>query len=67
VAPLDMLAELREDNLLLATHMREAHGLCEEHGDVTSTSFLVNWIDEAESRVWYLCEVTRPGEASLTR
>ena len=67
VAPLDMLAELRDDNLLFATLMREAHGLCEEHGDVTSTSFLVNWIDEAESRVWYLCEVTRPGEASLTR
>jgi starvation-inducible DNA-binding protein len=47
--------------------MREAHGLCEEHGDVTSASFLENWIDEAESRVWYLFEVTRSGEASLTR
>ena len=67
VEPSDMLAELRDDNLLLATHMREAHGLCEEHGDVTNASFLENWIDEAENRVWYLFEVTRPGEASLRR
>jgi starvation-inducible DNA-binding protein len=67
VAPLDMLAELRDDNLLLATHMREAHGLCEEHGDVASASFLESWIDETENRVWCLFEVTRPGEASLRR
>jgi starvation-inducible DNA-binding protein len=59
-APLDMLAELRDDNLLLEAHMREAHGLCEEHGDVTSAGFLENWIDEAEKRVWYLFEATRP-------
>jgi len=67
VAPLDMLAELRDDNLQLAAHMREAHGLCEEHGDVTGGSFLENWIDEAENRVWYLFEATRPGGTSLTR
>ena len=66
VAPLDMLAELRDDNLQLAAHMREAHGLCEEHGDVASGSFLANWIDEAENRVWYLFEATQPGEASRT-
>jgi starvation-inducible DNA-binding protein len=66
LAPLDMLAELRDDNLQLAAHMREAHGLCEEHGDVASGSFLENWIDEAENRVWYLFEATQPGEASLT-
>lgn len=67
VAPLDMLAELLDDNLLLAAYMREAHGLCEGHGDVTSVSFLEKWVDEAENRVWYLFEATRPGEASLTR
>src|SRR5579884_4394640 len=31
VDPLDMLAELREDNKTLATRMRETHGLCDEH------------------------------------
>src|SRR5712664_4025689 len=56
VTPPDMLAELREDNMQLAAHMREAHGLCDEHGDVASASLLETWIDEAEGRVWFLFE-----------
>src|SRR6267142_5656354 len=48
VTPLDMLAELRDDNKQLAANLRETHGLCDEHGDVASTSLLENWIDEAE-------------------
>lgn len=59
VAPLDMLAELRDDNLRLATHLRETHGVCVEHGDVASTSLLETWIDEAERRVWFLFEASR--------
>jgi starvation-inducible DNA-binding protein len=59
VTPLDMLAELREDNAQLAVRMRETHGLCEEHGDVASASLLEVWIDEAETRVWFLFETTR--------
>ena len=43
----------------IAAHMREAHGICDEHGDVASASFLENWIDEAERRVWYLFEASR--------
>src|SRR5215471_2646090 len=54
VSPLDMLAELREDNTLLATHLRAAHGLCDEHGDVSTAGLLETWIDEAEGRVWFL-------------
>src|ERR1700735_193547 len=42
--PLDMLAELRDDNKQMAAHMREAHGLCDEHGDVASASLLEVWI-----------------------
>src|SRR3954464_4560468 len=34
VEPLDMLAELREDNKALAAQLREAHGVCEEHEDI---------------------------------
>jgi starvation-inducible DNA-binding protein len=56
VTPPDMLAELREDNMQLAARMREAHGLCDEHGDVASASLLETWIDEAEGRVWFLFE-----------
>jgi starvation-inducible DNA-binding protein len=63
VTPLDMLAELRDDNKQLAERMRETHSVCDEHGDVATASLLENWIDEAERRVWYLFEASRPGEA----
>src|SRR5712671_6158625 len=54
VTPLDMLAELRDDNRKLAGSLRETHGLCDEHGDVASASLLEVWIDEAERRAWFL-------------
>lgn len=60
VTPRDMLAELREDNIQLAARIREAHGLCDEHGDIASASLLENWIDEAERRIWFLFEASRP-------
>src|SRR5438105_1837200 len=62
VTPLDMLAELREDNKQLAANMRETHDLCDEHGDVATASLLEVWIDEAERRVWFLFEAGRHGE-----
>ena len=60
VTPEDMLAELREDNLALTTHMRKVHALCDEAGDIASASLLENWIDETERRTWFLFEATRP-------
>ena len=59
VTPLDMLAELRDDNKLLTANMRETHDLCDEHRDVATASLLENWIDEAERRTWFLFEATR--------
>ena len=59
VAPEDMLAELREDNRQMVASLREAHGLCDEAGDVATASLIENWIDEAERRVWFLFEATR--------
>jgi starvation-inducible DNA-binding protein len=59
VTPLDMIAELREENLQLAARMREAHGVCDEHGDVATASLLEVWIDEAERRAWFLFETGR--------
>ena len=64
VTPLDMLAELRDDNKQLAANMRETHGLCDEHGDVASASLLEIWIDEAERRTWFLFEASRSGESA---
>jgi len=62
VSPLDMLAELREDNQRLAAAMRAAHGVCDERGDVATASLLEVWIDEAERRVWFLYEASRRGD-----
>src|SRR5438874_11743588 len=64
VTPLDMLAELREDNARLADRMREAHGVSDEHGDVATASLLEVWIDEAERRAWFLFEASRSGESA---
>ena len=50
----DMLAELSEDNQLLNAHLREAHGMADECGDIASASLIENWIDETERRVWFL-------------
>jgi starvation-inducible DNA-binding protein len=62
VAPLDMLAELRDDNKQMAAAMREAHGVCDENGDVASASLIEVWIDETERRTWFLFEATRRGD-----
>jgi starvation-inducible DNA-binding protein len=59
VEPLDMLAELAEDNKTLAARLREAHNVCEEHRDVATTSLIEIWIDETERRAWFLFEATR--------
>jgi starvation-inducible DNA-binding protein len=59
VTPDDMLVELRDDNRQLVGFMRETHELCDQFGDVATASVLENWIDEAERRVWFLCETTR--------
>jgi starvation-inducible DNA-binding protein len=62
VDPLDMLAELRDDTQRFIGSMRETHDLCDEHGDVATTSLLEVYIDEAERRVWFLYEAGRHGE-----
>ena len=62
VTPLDMLAELRDDNKQLCASMRTLHELCDEHNDVATASLIENWIDEAEQRVWFLYETTRRTE-----
>lgn len=61
VEPLDMLAELREENMTLATRLREAHEVCEEHRDVATASLIEVWIDETERRTWFLFEASRRG------
>jgi starvation-inducible DNA-binding protein len=59
VEPLDMLAELAEDNRTLAGRLREAHNVCDEHRDFATASLIEVWIDETERRGWFLFEATR--------
>ncbi len=56
VEPLDMLAELRDDNKMLTTQLREVHDLCNRHRDVATASLIEIWIDETEKRTWFLFE-----------
>jgi starvation-inducible DNA-binding protein len=63
VEPLDMLAELRDDNHALAARLREAHGVCEQHRDVATASLIEIWIDETERRTWFLFESSRRGDS----
>jgi starvation-inducible DNA-binding protein len=62
VDPLDMLAELREDNITLAARLREVHDMVDELRDVATASLIENWIDETERRTWFLFETTRRGD-----
>ena len=64
VAPEDMLAELREDNLRLASAMRQVHNTCDEYHNVATASLLEVWIDETERRSWFLYEATREAPRS---
>lgn len=59
VEPMDMLAELRDDNRALVAALREVHGVCDEHNDIASASLIEVWIDETEERGWFLFEATR--------
>src|SRR6266436_5626482 len=59
VEPLDMIAELAEDNKTLAARLREAHNVCDEHRDVATASLIEVWIDETERRTWFLFETSR--------
>jgi len=59
VTPKDMLSELWEDNKSLVLSMRSLHDLCDDAGDVATTSVLENWIDETQRRSWFLYEISR--------
>ena len=63
VTPLDMLAELHQDNQQLAASLRAAHEVCDENKDIASASLIENWIDETERRAWFLFEASRSADS----
>ena len=50
----EMLTELRLDNEGLIKSFRVARELAEKEGDSATSSFIDEWIDQAEERVWFL-------------
>src|SRR6202158_5177924 len=64
VEPPDMLAELADDNRILAVSLRQAHNVCDGHGDIATASLIEIWVDETERRTWFLFEATRHGDSS---
>jgi len=54
-----MLAELRQDNLALATYLHEAKQVVDEAGDNGTSGILDGWTDLAEERAWFLFEASR--------
>ena len=59
VEPLDMIAELADDNKTMAARLRETHNVCDEHRDISTASLIEVWIDETERRTWFLSEIHR--------
>lgn len=52
----EMLGELLGDNQTLTRHLRALHESCDRHRDLATASLIENWIDEAETRSWFLHE-----------
>ncbi len=63
VTPLDMLAELQQDNQQLAASLRTAHEVCDDNKDIATASLIENWIDETERRAWFLFEASRNADS----
>lgn len=60
----DMLGELCDDNKTLASQLREAHSVCEEHDGIAKTILIEVYIDETERRICFLFEASRPHDMS---
>jgi len=61
VAPGDMLAELRDDNLKLVESFRAVKEAAEDAKDNATSGIVDEWTDQAEERAWFLFEASRKG------
>src|ERR1700761_5028616 len=59
VAPEAMLKELRDDNLSLVEHLREAKDIADDAKDNATSAMIDDWTDDAERRAWFLFEAGR--------
>jgi len=56
---LDIIRELRDDNIILTSEMRQIFNTCNCLRDTVTARLLKVWIDEAEGRSWFLHETAR--------
>ncbi|MDB5576617.1 MAG: starvation/stationary phase protection protein [Bradyrhizobium sp.] len=61
VAPADMLAELRDDNLKLVESLRAVKRAADAAHDNATSAVVDEWTDQAEQRAWFLFEAGRTG------
>jgi starvation-inducible DNA-binding protein len=59
VAPAQMLAELRDDNLKLVAQFRVVKDAADEAKDNATSGIVDTWTDEAEQRAWFLFEAAQ--------
>jgi starvation-inducible DNA-binding protein len=59
VPAIEMIKELRDDNLAIVKSLRELKKLADEADDNATSSLVDNWTDDAEQRAWFLFEITR--------
>ena len=52
----ERITDLLADNQELIKYLRATHEVCDQHNDVATASLIENWIDETESRAWFLYE-----------
>ncbi|MDE2301272.1 MAG: DNA starvation/stationary phase protection protein [Sphingomonadales bacterium] len=53
---MEMVRELREDNIALVTAIREAKLAAGEAGDNATEGLADDWTDQAQQRVWFLTQ-----------
>ena len=61
VSALDMLEELRKDNLAFADRLKDVKELCEAARDNATDGLIDDWTDQAEGRAWFLAETLAKG------
>ncbi|HTM95228.1 MAG TPA: DNA starvation/stationary phase protection protein [Croceibacterium sp.] len=54
-----MVAELRDDNVVLLGRLREVKEAAEQAGDFATSGLVDGWIDVAEQRIWFLSETLK--------
>lgn len=59
VLPLQMLTELRDDNLKLIESFRRVKDLADAAKDNATSGIVDDWTDEAEQRAWFLFEAAQ--------